>query len=258
MRKPLTIALLMALLGLSSLYSQQRSITDYLAECERKYGSDANLVNGEKYFYPYGLANGTPFFFSESRSARISIQGKEFEAAQLRYDIFNQKLVLDFQNIYGGTSSLVLRNQKLVLDFQNIYGGTSSLVLRNEWVESFAFDNQKFIKMKGPDGQTGYFQLVTDGSIACVYKWSKKYLLNLTSGEQNYYFTEPSKESFLLMGGQFHSYRSNNSFLKVFEAENQKLVKQFMRQSKVKVNNATDSQIRHLVEYCNSLYHEDS
>jgi len=237
MRKPLTIALLMALLGLSSLYSQQRSITDYLAECERKYGSDANLVNGEKYFYPYGLANGTPFFFSESRSARISIQGKEFEAAQLRYDIFNQKLVLDFQNIYGGTSSLVLRN---------------------EWVESFAFDNQKFIKMKGPDGQTGYFQLVTDGSIACVYKWSKKYLLNLTSGEQNYYFTEPSKESFLLMGGQFHSYRSNNSFLKVFEAENQKLVKQFMRQSKVKVNNATDSQIRHLVEYCNSLYHEDS
>lgn len=232
MRKSLTITVLMALLGLSNLYSQQRSITDYLAECERKYGSDADLVNGEKYFYPYGQANGDPFFFTDSRSALITIQGKKFEEAQLRYDVFNQKLVLDFQDIYGATSSLVLRN---------------------EWVESFAFENQKFIKMQDPDGQPGFFQMVTDGSIACVYKWSKKYLLNLTSGEQNYYFTEPSKESFLLKDAQFYPYRSNTSFLKVFDTENQKLVKQFMKQSKVKVKNATDSQIRHLVEYCNSL-----
>jgi len=237
MRKHLTITVLIALLGLPGLYSQQRSIADYLAECERKYGSDADLVNGEKYFYPYGQANGDPFFFTDSRSAHITIQGKEFEAAQLRYDIFNQKLVLDFHDIYGGTSSLVLRN---------------------EWVESFAFEKQKFIKMQGPDGQTRFFQLVTDGSITCLYKWSKKYLLNLTSGEQNYYFTEPSRESFLVVGGQFYPYSSNNSFLRAFDAENKKLVKQFMKQSKIKVKNATDSQIRHLVEYCNSLYHEDS
>ena len=44
MRKTLTITVLTALLGLSSLYSQQLSITEYLAECERKYGSDADLV----------------------------------------------------------------------------------------------------------------------------------------------------------------------------------------------------------------------
>jgi hypothetical protein len=237
MRKPLTITMLMALLGLSSLYSQQLSITDYLAECERKYGSDADLVNGEKYFYPYRQADGDPFLFSEPRDAVITIHEKEFPGQLLRYDIFNQKLILDYKNLYGATSSLVLRN---------------------EWVESFNFESFHFIKMQGPDGNPGFYQLVTDGTIACVYRWSKDYLLNLNSGMQSYYFTEPLKESFLLIGGQFYNYRSNGSFLKAFDPEDQKLIRQFMRQLKIKVKNAPDSQMRHLVEYCNSLSHEDS
>jgi hypothetical protein len=237
MRKSLTITMLIALFGLSGLYSQQISINDYLSECEKKYGKDADLVNGEKYFYPYRQADGDPFIYAESRSAVITIHEKEFQGQLLRYDIFNQKLVLDFKDLYGATSSLVLRN---------------------EWVESFVFENSHFMKMQGPDGNTGFFQIVTDGPVACVYKWSKSYLLNLTSGMQSYYFTEPMKESFLLIGGRFYSYRSNGTFLKVFDTEDQKLIRQFLRQSKIKVKNAPDSQIRHLVGYCNSLSHEDS
>jgi hypothetical protein len=237
MRKTLTIIVLGALLGLSGLYAQQTSITDYLAECERKYGSDADLVNGEKYYYPYRQAQGDPFFFTDPRSAVIEIHNKAFAGQQLRYDLFNQKLILNFQDIYGATSSLVLRK---------------------EWVETFAFEQKEFIQMKGPEGEPGFFQLVTGGSITCVYKWSKDKLLNLNSGVQSYYFTEPVKESYLVIEGQFYSYRSNRSFLKALDPELQKSVKQFMKQTKVKVNKAPDSQIRHLVEYCNSLYHEDS
>ena len=237
MRRSLTITVLAALLGLSNLYAQQATITDYLAECERKYGSDADLVNGEKYFYPYRQSQGDPFFFSDSRSVVIRIHDKEFAGQQLRYDVFNQKLILDFQDIYGAGSSLVMRS---------------------EWVESFAFEKQDFVRMKGPEGQPEFFQLVTSGQISCVYRWSKDQLLNLTSGVQSYYFTEPKKEAYLVLEGKFYPYRSNKAFLKAFDPELQKSVKQFIKQSKVKVNKAPDSQIRHLVKYCNSLYHEDS
>ena len=237
MKKSLTITVLIVLLGLCQLYAQQTSITDYLTECERKYGSDADLVNGEKYFYPYRQYEGDPFFFSESQTAVILIHDKEFEGQQLRYDLFNQKLILDFKDIYGASSSLVLRS---------------------EWVKSFAFEQQNFIRMEGPEGEPGFFQLVTDGHIRCVYKWSKDQLLNLNSGVQNYYFSDPSKQPYLLIEGQFYPYRSNKAFLKAFDPEMQKSVKQFMKQAKLKVNKAPDSQIRHLVEYCNSLYHEDS
>ncbi len=237
MRTPLTITLLAALLGLSNLCAQQASITDYLAECERKYGNDADLVNGEKYFYPYRQSQGDPFFFPESRSAVIKVHEKEFAEQQLRYDVFNQKLILDFQDIYGASSSLVMRD---------------------EWVEAFSFEKQDFVRMTGPEGAPGYYQLVVGGHVSCVYKWSKEQLLNLTSGVQSFYFTEPTKDSYLVIEGQFYPYRSNKAFLKAFNPERQKQVKLFMKEAKVKVNKAPDSQIRHIVEYCNSLYHEDS
>ena len=238
MRKSLTMILvLMALVWLSDIKAQQQSITDYLAECERLYGSAANLVNGEKYFYPYTRSDGDPFFFSEPRQVVIKVHEKEFAGQLVRYDIFNQQVVLDFNDIYGGTTSLVLRN---------------------EWVESFSFEEHLFKRMKGPEGDAGYFQVVVDGPISCVYTWSKSYLLNLNSGVQSYYFTDPLKESFLVISNTFFPYRNNRTFLKAFDSGQQKTIKQFMRQSKVKVNKSPDWQMRHLIEYCNSLSHEDS
>lgn len=237
MRKPLTFTVFAVLLWFPDLYAQQSSITDYLAEYEKKYGRDADLVNGEKYFYPYRNSQGNPFFFTEPRRAVITINDKEFRDQLLRYDIFNQQLILDFKNIYGANSSLVLRQ---------------------EWVESFVFEHQRFVRLVGPDGKAGYYQLIWDGPITCVYRWSKDHKLDLTSGAQNYYFTEPAKESYLVLGGQYYSYRNNRTFLKAFDPELQKTIKQFMRQSKVKVIRGTDAQIRHLLEYCNALVHEDS
>jgi hypothetical protein len=238
MRKFYTIAMmLMALLWLADINAQQQSISDYLAECERLYGSDADLVNGEKYFYPYTRSEGDPFFFSGQQSVVIKIHEKEFAGQLVRYDIFNQQVVLDFKDIYGGTTSLVLRN---------------------EWVKSFSFEEHYFKRMEGPKGDPAYYQVVVDGPISCVYSWSKDYLLNLSSGVQSYYFTDPLKEAFLVIDHTFFPYRNNKTFLKAFDSEKQKTIKQFMRQSKVKVNKSPDWQMRHLIEYCNTLSHEDS
>ena len=74
---------------------------------------------------------------------------------------------------------------------------------------------------------------------------------------QSYYFTEAAKKSFLVIDGAFFPYKSNGSFIKVFSADLQKPIKQFMRQEKIKVKTASDSQMRHLVEYCNALSHEN-
>lgn len=224
-----------AFMGLMSLFVQAQSLTDYLAECERKYGSDADLVNGEKYYYPYARSEGNPFFYTEPQSSKIRISGKDFEQQSLRYDIFNQQVVLDYQDIYGSTSSLVLRN---------------------EWVESFGFANIQFRNMEGPEGESAYFQVILDSTITCIYKWSKKYQLNLNSGVQNFYFTEPAKESFLIIENTFYPYRNNRTFLKAFQGEQQKAIKSYIRQVKIKVNKSPDWKMQQLIEYCNSLPNE--
>ena len=237
MRRTLATLVLTVILRLPGLYAQELSLTDYLAQCERKYGSDADLVNGEKYYYPYRKTQGDPFFFAESRPAVIRIQDKEFSGQLLRYDIFNQKLILDFKDLYGAMNSLVLRDV---------------------WVKSFAFDDKQFVRMKGPAGTNAYFQLVSDGHLSCVYRWSKDRLLNLASGVQSYYFTEPAKISYLVIGERFFAYRNNRSFIRALDPDKQKMVKQYMKQARLRVQKAADVQMRQLVEYCNSLYHEDS
>ena len=188
----------MLLMVAVDLFPQQPSITDYLTQIERKYGSDADLVNGEKYSYPYSQALGDPFLFPETRKAAITIHEKEFKGQQLRYDIYNQQLILDYENLYGVNASLVLKS---------------------EWVESFAFENQKFEKMEGPDGETSFFQVLGEGQIDCIYLWSKKYLLNLNSGERSYYFADADKSSFVRIEGKVHPYKSNGNFIKVFDPE---------------------------------------
>ena len=93
----------------------------------------------------------------------------------LRYDIFNQKLILDYENIYGASSSLVLRN---------------------EWVESFAFEGQSLLKCKDLMVVSGFFQLVTEGPVYCLYHWSKEHLLNLTLRSAELLFYRSGKKIF--------------------------------------------------------------
>lgn len=214
-----------------------QSLSDYLTECEKKYGSDSNLVNGEKYFYPYSQADGDPFFYSESQQTQIRIKEKEFKGQSIKYDIFNQLLVLDYTDVYGGTTSLVLRN---------------------EWVESFSFSSLIFKTIMGPEGEYNFFQVITDSTVSCLYRWNKKYQLNLNSGVQSYYFTDPQRESFLYMNDRFYPFRNNKTFLRAFEEKKQKAIKQFIRQAKFNVKKLPDMQMRHLIEYCNSLPNEDS
>jgi hypothetical protein len=237
MKRELTFLILMVLLSIAGGRAYGQSLSDYLTDCERKYGSDADLVNGEKYFYPYSSSDGDPFFFSGSESSEIRIKGKDFEGQSLRYDIYNHLLVLDYEDVYGGTTSLVLRN---------------------EWVESFSFGSSQFKGVTGPEGELNFFQVIMDSRVSCLYRWSKEYQLNLSSGVQNYYFTEPQKEAFLFIADEFYPFKSTRSFLKVFNDEQQKAIKLFIRQAKIRVKKSTDSQMRHLIEYCNSLPHEDS
>ncbi len=237
MDKQLIKLLLIALLGATGINVRAQSLMDYIAECEKKYGSDADLVNGEKYFYPYSRAEGDPFLFSEAQLSDIRISEKDFEDQFIKYDILNQKIVLEYEDLYGGTTSLVLRN---------------------EWVESFSMNTLLFKNMSGPDGRNDFFQVIHEGPVSCYFRWSKEYQLNLNSGVQSYYFTEPVKESFLVTEDGYHPFKSNRSFLKIFNSEQQKAIKLFLRQAKIKVKNSPDSEMRHLIEYCNSLSHEAS
>jgi hypothetical protein len=223
--------------GFTDSFAQNQTILEYLAECERKYGEDLDLVNGEKYFYPYSNTDGDPFLNPSVRSAAIHIKGKFFEGQKIRYDIYNQQLVLEYEDVYGGKSSLVIRN---------------------EWVESFSDGDREFRTINGPEESQRFYQLIHEGQVSCYYSWRKDYLLNLASGERSYYFTEPIRDSYLVLDDQFYSYRSNRTLLKILDKGLQKEVKLYLRQNGVNVKRSPDRQMNLLFKHINTLLNETS
>lgn len=217
--------------------AQDGSLLSYLAEVSAKYGSDADLVNGEKYFYPYSRAKGTPFLYPDGQTALLRIKGKDFPDQKVNYDVYNQQLVLEYADSYG-----VINN----------------LVLRIEWVDWVDFGAKLFKKTKGPEGVDTYLQRIYEGRISCYYQWNKLYQLNLTSGTQSYYFTDPVRSSYLLKDGVFIDYRTNRTFLKAFGKTQRKMIKQHLKQNKLKVNKASDIQMAGIVEYCEFIENDSN
>ncbi|HER09811.1 MAG TPA: hypothetical protein ENO20_12970 [Bacteroides sp.] len=221
--------------GYQPLWSQGRSLAAQLEQYDQKYGNDPRLVNGEKYYYPYTRSQGDPFLEPSPRKTTLHIGGNVFEDQEIRYDIYNQLLVLEYKDVYGATSSLVLPGAR---------------------VEAFSDDRRSFKKMEGPEGKERFFQVIHEGPVSCCYSWKKEYRLDATSGAGDYYFTEPVREAYLVWGHAFYNYRGNRSFNRVFDTENKKLIRQFMRRHHINVRSASESQMQSLMEYCNAITDE--
>jgi hypothetical protein len=221
--------------GCFMLWSQEGGPANRLDGFEEKYGNDPRLVNGEKYYYPYSLSEGDPFLEPSPRKADIRISGEVFEDQTVRYDIYNQYLVLEYEDVYGAVSSLVLQD---------------------EWVEAFSYNGRYFKKMKGPEGKERFFQVVYEGPLSCYYRWQKEHKLDLTSGSQTYYFTDPARKAYVLMDGSFHQFRNNRTFRRIFGRDFRKEIRQYMRQHQIRIRAASAHTMEALMEYCNSLIHE--
>lgn len=231
-KKPIYALLLLLLFSpLRAQETGQDSQDDIRAMAEKKYGLTADLINGEKYYYPYWADSGDPFFPSgENNTASIVIRGKVFENRELRYDICNQIIVLDYTEMSGASASIALRN---------------------EWVDQFLLGDKLFMKYLNEDGQEQFAQLIYEGRVSCVYFWEKLYSPDLKNGEMHYKFSDPIRNAAIIRTGETRPFRSKKSFLKCFPKEQQAGIKSYLREKGVKFKKADDGQMKDLLEFIN-------
>ena len=207
----------------------------YLEQIEGRYGNDAELVSGKKYFYPYGRSLGHPFLVEESEAADLCIRGREFPLQKIKYDIYNQLLVLEYTDVSGSIGNLVLGM---------------------EWVESFRTATRTFIRTGGPGGEPVYLQQIATGNYECLYHWTKLYQLDMSTGSQRYAFSDPRRTAYLRIGEVFHLYRNNRGFTRAFPKHLRKQVKGILRQDRLKVQKASDFRMSALMQQLNSILDE--
>jgi hypothetical protein len=214
------------------------SFPEISEDANEKYGPSAELLNGKKYHYPYRSAKGNPFFDEKGDdNASVQIDGKLYENQTIRYDIYNQMMVLDYKDRSGAPRSIVLRN---------------------EWIDYLIIDGYQFKKYPGEDGLERFGQVIHEGNFSCIYFWEKKYAPDLQQGEQHYRFSDPQLQANIVVQDHFYSYSGRRSFLRCFPKTYKAEIKKYMKERRIRIRRVTNPEMKSLMIFINQLSgHED-
>lgn len=228
--------LALLLLQVSPLLSQTASPDPYpgiRVDAETSYGPDPDLLNGKKYNFTYRSAEGSPFFdVSDPEQSSIRIKGKLYEGERVKFDIFNQLVVLDFTDLSGATGSIVLRE---------------------DWVDGFTIGSIPFKKFPDKNGRLKFGQPVYEGRISCVYFWKKSYIPEQKDGTLFYKFSKPDREAVILLEGETCSFKNKHSLLACFPRELRGPVKSEIKSRHLRIGKASDLEMQMLIQYINQI-----
>lgn len=231
----------------SSVWAQEEKDSfsiELMKEAEQKYGPDPELITGEKYFYHFSTASGDPYFETNGKVysgaaqealASVVIKGKQYSGQHIRYDIYQQLVILDYVDQHGAPASVVLRNN---------------------WVDQFEIEGHSFKKFKDQHGKVRFGQVIFEGPVSCVFFWKKEYNPELQNGQKNYSFSEPIREAVLIRDGLSCQFRNRRGFLKCFRVEERAWVKAYLKEEHIKFRKAGPDEMKRLMKRINEQRQE--
>jgi len=197
---------------------------------DQSYGPDYNLINGIKYLYLYSDIEGHPFFGeNQFYAGSLIMANREYQDVYLKYDLFNQDMILQYSPFIGGTNQILLQN---------------------EFIHEFKIYDKLFRKYSFPETGARFYQVVTSGKIYCLYYWEK--ILDYSTLSL-YNFSSPKKISYILKNGKPYRFKSKKQFRKLFPVQHQKEIKQYFRNNRIRLKNEPDGNMGRLLEFCNQL-----
>ncbi len=194
------------------------------------YGFDPLLYNGRiYYFFPKPGTKGSQYLDKDFDSkGAITLRGVPYLNQNISYDIYNQLLVFKYVNAAGSTNMISISEA---------------------WLEAFELGSRHFETFAGLDSTKRIYQVLGNNREKIVYRFSKELMLDSFKSSGSHYFSEVKKEMFLLLTDKTIPFKNNRGFIKAFPPEDQDLIKKFIRLNKINVKNASDGQMRELVDY---------
>ncbi len=203
---------------------------------DEMYGLDQKLIRGAQYYDKYPGSQGNEFLGSDDFArGRLVINGVEYNHVDIRYDIYNQQVNLQFRNHSSAVNAVVLNNDN---------------------IEEFELNGMVFRKYFFPETGTSFFQIIAEGRITCLSFWYKN-LSHRTSVDYVYEFSDSRKKSFLLIDTILYKYSWKQTFIKLFP-ENMPGLRKYINQNNIRLRKASDSTMKKLIEYCDSLSNPES
>jgi len=213
--------------------SQQFLFNQIYLAAEKEYGIHQELINGLLFEPKHQDAIGHPYFLDfYSNQGSVIYGGKRYSNLNLRYDIYDQKLML-----------IYVVNQ---LEYK--------LYLQKEFITGFKVENKTFIKEAfAANEEAKYYQVFGEDLPTKILYFREKGLSKLYANNSDEKKFSEQKETYVLSNGELLSFKGNRSFASKFSSERAKAIKQYLRTNKIKVKLADDDQMERLIEFIHSL-----
>ena len=214
----------------------QKAGPEIMAELEHmiseSYGPDQELINGIEYFNLHIHSSGHKFLDEDKYyEGWVAIDNKLYNHVLLKYNLFNQQVLLLIDHPQGGNKQIILNNLR---------------------INGFMINGRVFRKYSFPGYPTRFYQVIGDDGMACLYHFRKQEIPRATDQNNLSEFTEVDKKSYLHWRSELHAFKGNRSFVRIFH-DHQGQITSMIRQNKLKVRKLSDTQMHWLINFCHSL-----
>ncbi|MCK5823157.1 MAG: hypothetical protein KAG95_04075 [Bacteroidales bacterium] len=205
------------------------------------YGLNPVIYNGKIYtFSPSQDIKESPFlFYTDDKNktndfvlGEITIQDICYKNLLINYDVYNQKLLLEF----------------IFLGF-----GKKIIEISEAWLQNFYIANKKFILVKGDKDVSKIYQTIGEKNLKFYYYWYNRLEMKSNLDSYNYYFSTPQKKMYLKKSHDILQFTNNRTLYKLFDKEQSQKIKIFLKKNRLKVKKASDEQMLKLIDFCNTL-----
>lgn len=199
-------------------------------------GPDDLLVNGIQYIPEHKYASGSPEFeYPNAQKSVLYIKGQKFENIPLALDIVSDHVLL-------------------IRDFGN--GLETKIILHPAYVDSFTIGGNLFINAALINSSSkGYFEKISNGDVKFLRKYKKSYLRIYDNSNRGKYSPQRSGDYLADSQGNLISVNNKGAFLKYFASEKIR-IRNYLKQEKIRYNDAGKNEIQSLMNFCNTLTDE--
>jgi len=229
------ITFLLAVTVKAQQVKPDKSSNELIEITQKFYGTDDVLVNGQKYIPGHFLADGNPYFPSETwTKGSLKISGTLYENIDLMYNAETDQVVLRTR-LNNGDTIFVARN-----------------ILKTE---AFAIGGHNFTRLLSTEinqQSAGFYEGVYRGNFVFLIKNQKTFIADYSKTSPNGHFSKLISTNYIYQNGQLTKVTNQKSFLNYF-SQNSKAIKAFMKKNKIRYAKANLSTMKLLLQYCDDL-----
>lgn len=203
------------------------------AAIERTFGVDQSLVNGIQFSNQYIHIEGNPYFMDGGyRMGSVCIHDQWYEAIPLRYNLYTQKVEIEYLNREGDMNQLITVPEQM---------------------PAFLLEGFEFRRMQLGGEAWSYYMVLSTGHTECFVGWSLD-VIGESSTERRF---GPLKRIYWIrQGEQWTSFHDRKTYVRAFPKERRKAFRKLLKSKKFYFQLAGSREVANLMGATLRLYEE--